>query len=103
MSSHTHPGIVLLQVVRYHRSGDPLLVSEEGIPSASDVPKCECGAARIFEFQVMCVCECMNVCVCVCECMNVCVCLSVYACVFVDTQRTYITHYEHITGCHVYM
>ena len=66
MSSHTHPGIVLLQVVRYHRSGDPLLVSEEGIPSASDVPKCECGAARIFEFQVMCVCMCVSVCVCMC-------------------------------------
>ena len=41
------------QVVRYHRSGDPLLVSEEGIPLVSDIPICDCGAARVFEFQVM--------------------------------------------------
>lgn len=41
------------QVVRYQRAGDPLLVSEEGIPSVSDIPSCECGAARVFEFQIM--------------------------------------------------
>lgn len=41
------------QVVRYSRGGSPLWVSSQHIPSDEDIPSCNCGAKRIFEFQVM--------------------------------------------------
>lgn len=41
------------QVIRYHRSGQPLFVSGDRIPKNSDIPKCSCGADRNFELQVM--------------------------------------------------
>ncbi|XP_064623525.1 programmed cell death protein 2-like [Lineus longissimus] len=41
------------QVLRYNRGGDPLWVSNENIPSQEDIPKCDCGATRTFEFQVL--------------------------------------------------
>ena len=43
----------VLQVLRYHQSGEPLWVSDEGKPSEDDIPRCECGSERVFEFQVM--------------------------------------------------
>ncbi|CAL1280443.1 unnamed protein product [Larinioides sclopetarius] len=41
------------QVLRYNRGGTPLWVSAEHVPSPKDIPDCECGAKRVFEFQVM--------------------------------------------------
>jgi len=41
------------QVLRYHQNGEPLWVSDEGKPSDGDIPKCECGSDRVFEFQVI--------------------------------------------------
>jgi hypothetical protein len=43
------------QVLRYQKGGKPLWISSKHVPSSeSDIPPCEyCGAARIFEFQVM--------------------------------------------------
>ncbi|XP_071344214.1 programmed cell death protein 2 isoform X2 [Trachinotus anak] len=41
------------QVVRYSRSGAPLWISSQHIPSDQDIPACTCGAKRTFEFQVM--------------------------------------------------
>lgn len=41
------------QVLRYHRNGEPLWVSDEGKPSDGDIPVCDCGSERVFEFQVM--------------------------------------------------
>ena len=31
----------------------PLWVSDEGKPNDGDIPKCECGSERVFEFQVI--------------------------------------------------
>ncbi|CAL1280398.1 unnamed protein product [Larinioides sclopetarius] len=41
------------QVLRYHRGETPLWVSAEHVPSSKDIPDCECGAKRVFEFQIM--------------------------------------------------
>ena len=41
------------QVLRYHQNGEPLWVSDEGKPNDGDIPKCECGSERVFEFQVI--------------------------------------------------
>jgi len=41
------------QILRYDRGGDPLFVSDEFIPAAEDIPPCQCGAPRTFEFQVV--------------------------------------------------
>ncbi|GAB1610732.1 programmed cell death protein 2-like [Argonauta hians] len=42
------------QVLRYQLGGETLWVSSENIPSPQTIPPCQsCGAARIFEFQVM--------------------------------------------------
>ena len=43
----------VLQVLRYHQNGKPLWVSDEGKPSEDDIPRCDCGSERVFEFQVM--------------------------------------------------
>jgi len=40
------------QVLRYCQNGEPLWVSDEGKPNDGDIPKCECGSKRVFEFQV---------------------------------------------------
>lgn len=43
-----------LQVIRYMRHGSPLWISDNGIPNAYQVPKCElCKSKRTFEFQIM--------------------------------------------------
>ncbi|XP_065157947.1 programmed cell death protein 2 [Atheta coriaria] len=39
------------QVLRYERDGEPLWIAET--PRPEEVPQCECGARRRFEFQVM--------------------------------------------------
>ena len=44
---------MLFQVLRYHQNGEPLWVSDEGKPSEADIPLCECGSERVFEFQVI--------------------------------------------------
>ncbi|XP_073729336.1 programmed cell death protein 2 [Misgurnus anguillicaudatus] len=41
------------QVLRYYKGGSPLWVSAEHVPKEEDIPKCPCGAKRIFEFQIM--------------------------------------------------
>ncbi|XP_041921070.1 programmed cell death protein 2 [Alosa sapidissima] len=41
------------QVLRYERGGVPLWVSSEHKTLEENIPKCSCGAKRIFEFQVM--------------------------------------------------
>ena len=42
------------QVLRYRRKGAPLWISSEARLSAKDVPHCDnCGARRVFEFQLM--------------------------------------------------
>ncbi|CAH3043326.1 unnamed protein product [Pocillopora meandrina] len=41
------------QVLRYHQNGEPLWVSDEGKPSEDDIPRCDCGSERVFEFQIM--------------------------------------------------
>lgn len=41
------------QVLRYHQNGEPLWVCDEGKPNDGDIPKCECGSERVFEFQVI--------------------------------------------------
>ncbi|KAG9469520.1 hypothetical protein GDO78_020303 [Eleutherodactylus coqui] len=41
------------QVLRYCRGGDPLWISLQNVPAENDIPNCECGAKRAFEFQVM--------------------------------------------------
>lgn len=41
------------QVLRYDRGGSPLWVSSEHEPLEENIPRCPCGAKRIFEFQVM--------------------------------------------------
>ena len=43
---------LIYQVLRYHQNGEPLWVSDEGKPNDGDIPKCECGSERVFEFQV---------------------------------------------------
>ncbi|CAG5118147.1 unnamed protein product [Candidula unifasciata] len=42
-----------MQVLRYDRGGEPLWVSAFHKATKENVPNCSCGAARIFEFQVM--------------------------------------------------
>ncbi|XP_014211929.1 programmed cell death protein 2 [Copidosoma floridanum] len=39
------------QVLRYNRGGKPLYISSEN--QMDDIPKCECGSERQFEFQIM--------------------------------------------------
>ncbi|XP_028852366.1 programmed cell death protein 2-like isoform X2 [Denticeps clupeoides] len=41
------------QVLRYCRGSSPLWVSADNQPDEEKIPKCPCGAKRIFEFQVM--------------------------------------------------
>lgn len=42
------------QVIRYHRHGQPLWISDHGVLNSGFVPNCEiCGSRRTFEFQVM--------------------------------------------------
>lgn len=42
------------QVVRYHRHGTPLWISDHGVLNMAFVPNCEaCGSRRTFEFQIM--------------------------------------------------
>ncbi|XP_063306450.1 programmed cell death protein 2 [Pelobates fuscus] len=41
------------QVLRYCRGGEPLWMSAQNVPAANDIPDCQCGAKRVFEFQVM--------------------------------------------------
>lgn len=41
------------QVLRYDRGGAPLWVSSQHKPLEENIPRCPCGAKRIFEFQVM--------------------------------------------------
>ncbi|XP_071963234.1 programmed cell death protein 2-like [Antedon mediterranea] len=41
------------QILRYQRSGQPLWVSSENQPTEVDIPKCTCGADRLFEFQIL--------------------------------------------------
>ncbi|XP_062375378.1 programmed cell death protein 2 [Sardina pilchardus] len=41
------------QVLRYERGGVPLWVSSEHKTLEENIPKCPCGAKRIFEFQIM--------------------------------------------------
>ncbi|KAM5163056.1 programmed cell death protein 2 [Mantella aurantiaca] len=41
------------QVLRYFKGGDPLWLSLQHVPEKDDIPKCACGAKRVFEFQVM--------------------------------------------------
>jgi len=41
------------QVLRYDEGGTPLWVSDENIPRDEDIPPCQCGAPRVFEFQIM--------------------------------------------------
>ncbi|XP_052007374.1 programmed cell death protein 2-like [Xyrauchen texanus] len=41
------------QVLRYCKGGIPLWVSSEHVPHEEDIPKCPCGAKRVFEFQIM--------------------------------------------------
>ena len=40
------------QVMRYQRGGKVLWVSSDGLPQSHDIPRCVCGAPRVFEFQV---------------------------------------------------
>ncbi|XP_030628367.1 programmed cell death protein 2 [Chanos chanos] len=41
------------QVLRYCRGSSPLWVSSEHMASEEEIPKCSCGAKRIFECQIM--------------------------------------------------
>ncbi|XP_074641994.1 programmed cell death protein 2-like [Tubulanus polymorphus] len=41
------------QVLRYSLGGQPLWVCSDNIPNSGEIPSCECGAKRQFEFQVM--------------------------------------------------
>ncbi|CAN2390568.1 Programmed cell death [Pristimantis euphronides] len=41
------------QVLRYCKGGDPLWISLQNVPAENDILKCNCGAKRVFEFQVM--------------------------------------------------
>ncbi|KAM4695285.1 programmed cell death protein 2 [Discoglossus pictus] len=41
------------QVLRYCRGGEPLWISHQNVPLEKDIPNCQCGAKRIFEFQIM--------------------------------------------------
>lgn len=44
---------VFFKVLRYCKGGSPLWVSAEHVPRDEEVPECQCGAKRLFEFQVM--------------------------------------------------
>ena len=52
VSQFTHLSCFMsvLQVLRYDRGGSPLWIAHE--PSPTQVPDCQCGAKRQFEFQV---------------------------------------------------
>ncbi|XP_070578925.1 programmed cell death protein 2-like [Ptychodera flava] len=41
------------QILRYDRGGEPLWISSKHIPKSNDIPLCQCGAPRIFEFQIL--------------------------------------------------
>lgn len=41
------------QIIRYNIADQPLWVSSENRPSEKEIPNCDCGAARHFEFQIM--------------------------------------------------
>ncbi|KAL7987584.1 hypothetical protein Chor_006503 [Crotalus horridus] len=42
------------QVIRYCRNGEgPIWISGLNIPRDTDIPNCQCGSKRVFEFQVM--------------------------------------------------
>lgn len=41
------------QVLRYCKGGEPLWISGLNVPAENDIPNCECGAKRAFEFQIM--------------------------------------------------
>jgi hypothetical protein len=46
------------QVLRYQRGAIPLWVRKEERPTPADIPPCSnCGAERVFEFQVTIICE----------------------------------------------
>lgn len=45
--------LCISKVLRYCKGGSPLYVSAEHVLNEEDIPKCPCGAKRIFEFQVM--------------------------------------------------
>ncbi|XP_039604204.1 programmed cell death protein 2 isoform X1 [Polypterus senegalus] len=40
------------QILRYCKGGSPLWVCDK-IPSKVEIPNCDCGAERVFEFQIM--------------------------------------------------
>ncbi|XP_073407958.1 programmed cell death protein 2 isoform X1 [Dendrobates tinctorius] len=41
------------QVLRYSKGGEPLWISLQNVPVENDIINCDCGAKRVFEFQVM--------------------------------------------------
>ncbi|XP_034284278.1 programmed cell death protein 2 isoform X2 [Pantherophis guttatus] len=42
------------QVIRYCRNGEgPIWISGLNVPQDPDIPNCQCGSKRVFEFQVM--------------------------------------------------
>ena len=41
------------QVLRYQKGGNPLWVSDKNTASSANIPDCECGAKRQFEFQIL--------------------------------------------------
>lgn len=41
------------QIIRYCLGGTPLWVSSENIATENDIPDCQCGSKRQFEFQVL--------------------------------------------------
>uniref|UniRef100_A0A8C5MDU8 Programmed cell death 2 n=1 Tax=Leptobrachium leishanense TaxID=445787 RepID=A0A8C5MDU8_9ANUR len=41
------------QVLRYCRGGQALWMSARNVPSGANIPDCQCGSKRIFEFQIM--------------------------------------------------
>ncbi|XP_069625420.1 programmed cell death protein 2 isoform X2 [Ranitomeya imitator] len=41
------------QVLRYSKDGEPLWISLQNVPVENDIINCDCGAKRVFEFQVM--------------------------------------------------
>lgn len=48
-----HLKLCFSKVLRYCKGGSTLYVSAEHVLNEEDIPKCPCGAKRIFEFQVM--------------------------------------------------
>ena len=41
------------QIIRYAKNGSPLWCSSTFQPQAKDIPTCQCGSPRLFEFQVI--------------------------------------------------